>query len=317
VRRTVDEALDAGKEPTKAKVHSAIEKVNKKKKAKRRRKYPAPSEPEPLHDIDLRRLEVAWEAACESAREELRRQIKPLAQQEKAERRATRERDLAAKITALPTKKYGAILADPPWSFAVWSEETGMDRAADNHYPTQPIEDICKLDVASIAASDCVLFLWATAPNLIDALDAMKAWGFTYKSHYVWGKDKIGLGYWMREQHELLLIGTRGDIPCPAPGQQRASLVMASRGKHSAKPERFAEMIEAYFPTLPKIELNRRGPPRPGWDAWGAEAEIEPQSDPNHSIGRERESVSVKPARSSILDPRDPGPIPDFLRREP
>jgi N6-adenosine-specific RNA methylase IME4 len=35
-------------------------------------------------------------------------------------------------------------------------------------------------------------------------------------------------------------------------------------------------MIEEYYPTLPKIELNRRGPPRPGWDAWGNEAEPPP-----------------------------------------
>jgi N6-adenosine-specific RNA methylase IME4 len=77
----------------------------------------------------------------------------------------------------------------------------------------------------------------------------------------------------------LLLIGTRGNVPCPAPGMQRESLIMAPRGEHSAKPERFLEMIEQYFPTLPKIELNRRGAPRPGWDAWGNE--FDPQGDHN------------------------------------
>ena len=62
--------------------------------------------------------------------------------------------------------------------------------------------------------------------------------------------------FWNREKHELLLIGTRGNVPCPAPGTQWHSLIMAPRGRHSAKPECFLDMIEQYFPTLPKIELN-------------------------------------------------------------
>ena len=75
-------------------------------------------------------------------------------QQAKAERRACREVELAKKITSLPSKQYGVILADPAWRFEVWSRETGMDRAADNHYPTMTTEEIKALDVASIAAPD-------------------------------------------------------------------------------------------------------------------------------------------------------------------
>ena len=187
-------------------------------------------------------------------------------------KRDAREQALAAKQLALPNKRYGVIVADPEWRFEPWSRHTGLDRAADNHYPTSCTEVIAARDVPSIAADDCVLFLWATGPMLPHALLVMAAWGFDYKSHYVWGKDKVGTGYWNREKHELLLIGTRGNVPCPAPGQQWDSLIMAPRGKHSAKPECFLDMIEQYFPTLPKIELNRRGAPRPGWDAWGNEA---------------------------------------------
>src|SRR5829696_398441 len=91
-------------------------------------------------------------------------------QQAKAERRASREADLARKITALPSKRYGLLFADPPWRFEPWSRETGMDRAADNHYPTMTADEIRALDVASIAAPDSVLWLWATAPMLPDAL---------------------------------------------------------------------------------------------------------------------------------------------------
>jgi N6-adenosine-specific RNA methylase IME4 len=188
-------------------------------------------------------------------------------------KRDAREQTLAAKQLVLPNKRYGVIVADPEWRFEPWSRHTGLDRAADNHYSTSCTEVIAARDVQSIAADDCVLFLWATGPMLPHALLIMATWGFNYKSHYVWGKDKVGTGFWNREKHELLLIGTRGNVPCPAPGTQWDSLIMAPRGRHSAKPECFLDMIEQYFPTLPKIELNRRGAPRPGWDAWGNEAD--------------------------------------------
>lgn len=191
----------------------------------------------------------------------------------KAERRAERETDLAAKQTALPEKKYGVILADPEWRFEPYSRETGMDRAADNHYPTSTTDAIGRRAVWSIAADDCVLFLWATVPMLPAALEVMRGWGFEYKSHAIWDKVHIGTGYWFRNRHELLLVGTKGSIPAPAMGDQFPSLAAVARKEHSAKPDQFIEMIESYFPTLPKIELNRRGPARAGWDAWGNEVD--------------------------------------------
>ncbi len=126
-------------------------------------------------------------------------------------------------------------------------------------------------DVASIAAEDCVLFLRATAPMLLQALSVVSSWGFAYKTHFVWAKDRIGTGYWCRNKHELLLIATRGRIPAPAMGTQADSLIEAPVGEHSEKPHEFHEIIERYFPSLPKIELNARRA-RPGWDLWGNEA---------------------------------------------
>lgn len=192
---------------------------------------------------------------------------------EKKEEREARERELAAQQTALPTKRYGVILADPEWRFEVYSRETGMDRAADNHYPTSVTDEICVRPVWSIAADDCALFLWATVPMLPDALRVMEAWGFAYKSHCVWIKNRIGTGYWFRNKHELLLIGTKGSIPAPAMGAQFASVIDASVSEHSEKPDVFLELIDSYFPNLPKIELNARRC-RNGWDAWGYEAPI-------------------------------------------
>ena len=186
--------------------------------------------------------------------------------------RATREREFAETtkqvMSNLGTKLYGVILADCPWRFEPYSRDSGMDRAADNHYETMDLDDIKGMAVP--AADDCVLFLWATAPMLPEALDVMTAWGFEYKSHFVWLKDKAGTGYWTRNKHELLLIGTRGEVPAPAPGEQYASVIEAARGKHSAKPACFAEMIEEMFPNVPAVELFARGQ-RLGWEVWGAE----------------------------------------------
>lgn len=202
---------------------------------------------------------------------ELRRE----AQDRKKARRETREADLGRRQRALPTKRYGVILGDPEWRFKAWSAETGMDRAPDNHYPTSETADIVARKVEDIAAEDCALFLWATAPMLEDALDVIAGWGFTYKTHVVWTKDRPGEargpGYWFTGEHELLLLATRGDPPCPAPGDQWRSSIAGAVGVHSEKPDWQYEMIEAYFPTLPKIELNARRA-RPGWDAWGLEA---------------------------------------------
>lgn len=193
-------------------------------------------------------------------------------QAEKKARRQEREQELARNIRDLPSKRYGVIYADPEWKFETYSEN-GLDRAADNHYPTSTLEEICARDVASIAAEDCVLFLWVTGPMLGSFHKVLEAWGFEYKARFVWDKEIPGNGYWVIDDAEELVIATRGNVPCPAMGDQFRALQSVRKTGHSAKPERFAEIIESYFPHLPKIELNRRGPPRPGWDAWGNEVE--------------------------------------------
>ena len=203
-----------------------------------------------------------------------------------AEKRAKREARLesmrspttqaTAQLESMPPL-YGVIYADPPWRFEPWSRTTGMDRAPENHYESMPLDEIRAIRVP--AAPDSVLFLWATQPMLPQALEVMQAWGFTYVSHLVWEKDRIGLGYWSRNVHELLLIGTRGDVPAPLPGTQVESIIPAPRGEHSAKPEVFAGIIGQMFPKVPKLEMFARVH-RDGWTVWGnesgaAEAEAE------------------------------------------
>jgi N6-adenosine-specific RNA methylase IME4 len=191
----------------------------------------------------------------------------------KAERRNERERqlgeDTAATGQQLGRQLYNVIYADPPWRFEPYSRETGMDRAADNHYPTMSTLDIMALAIP--AARDCVLFLWATAPMLPDALQVIDAWGFVYKTHCVWVKENhVGTGYWFRSMHEPLLVATRGEVPPPPAGHRLPSVFHEPVSRHSEKPAAFAELIEGWFPNLPKLEMFARAV-RPGWDCWGNE----------------------------------------------
>jgi len=117
------------------------------------------------------------------------------------------------------------------------------------------------------------LFMWSTAPHLPEALQVMQSWDFEYVTHMVWVKDKIGLGYWVRNQHELLLIGRRGDMLTPAFENRPSSVFNAARRAHSQKPDEAYEIIERAYPELPKIELFARGEARLGWAVWGNQAQ--------------------------------------------
>jgi N6-adenosine-specific RNA methylase IME4 len=245
--------------------------------------------PAALRKWDMRGRPPARKKGAYTAAERMRRYRRQLKRSRpspqtvaKQRRRAERERTLGAKQMALPDLKCGVIVEDFEWDFEVRDRETGMDRHAANHYPVSEDahtpEEIVKrtADRFACAAADCVLFMWATVPYLAVALEVMRLRGFRYVSNYTWGKDRSATGHWNRNKHEHLLIGVKGrigSIPAPAPGTQWDSLIMSPKDRHSAKPECFLEMIEQYFPTLLKMELNRRGPPRPGWYAWGNEVE--------------------------------------------
>jgi N6-adenosine-specific RNA methylase IME4 len=214
----------------------------------------------------------------------------------KTESRGNREKDLGTKIAALPDQRFGLIYVDIPRHFNVHSDETGLDRSPENHYATLSFEQLLVLPIPSIAADDCIIVFWSTAASLIDDIEIMAEWGFVtlrpratsgklvrdeagklieipdggrYCSMQVWDKVRMGLGYWFRDRHEFILVAARGNVVPPAQGTQDQSLFSEDKREHSAKPNRVAEMIERLWPTLPKIELFRRGEPRPGWDAWG------------------------------------------------
>ena len=161
--------------------------------------------------------------------------------------------------------RYPVLYADPPWRYERAESES---RAIENQYPTMALDEICALPVADLATPDAILFLWATSPKLAESMRVIESWGFTYRTCAVWDKQKIGMGYYFRQRHELLLVATRGSVPTPAPGDRVASVIVEPREQHSAKPAKFAELIESMYPTLPRIELFCRSP-RQGWAVWG------------------------------------------------
>jgi N6-adenosine-specific RNA methylase IME4 len=189
-------------------------------------------------------------------------------------RHAERIERLAAACNQNPPfpsdRRYAVLCADPPWHFEVYNEESGVERAAGNHYPTMSLDEICAMPILNLATPDAALFMWTTGPHLRESFDVLASWGFEYKTHIVWVKDKIGLGYFVRNQHELLLVATRGDMPSPSPANRPPSVIHAPRREHSRKPDAAYEMIECMYPELPKLELFARQQ-RPGWAAWGNE----------------------------------------------
>ena len=241
-------------------------------------------------------------------------------------RRQTRERVLGEYQQGLPEQKFGIIYADPPWHFDVWSEDRGVEKSAQNQYPTLAVEEICALAVKGIVAADALLFLWITSPRLFRAPEIFAAWApnepWQYVSHYVWDKEKIATGYWNRNRHEVLLIAKLGQVPQPLPEDRVASVYREASTVHSAKPDYFAELIERQFPSLPKIELFRRGPARLGWHVWGNEAEPTTEHAAARPTATALEPAGAEPsprsstASAGLLFSDDEIDIPAFLRRK-
>lgn len=194
--------------------------------------------------------------------------------------------DLDALIKA--GKRFGAILADPPWEYKVYSG-LGKSRSAESNYKpespdkaTQSIDELKAMPIANLAADDCALFLWSVMPELPGAIEVMNAWGFKYKTvAFAWVKttenSKLinldgdglhwGMGYWTRANVELCLFGTKG-----APKRRAMDVhqvIVSQVGEHSRKPQAAHERIERLL-SGPYLELYARRP-MAGWTAWGNE----------------------------------------------
>ena len=162
-------------------------------------------------------------------------------------------------------KVYSIIYADPPWKYEYSFSES---RAIENQYPTMELEDIMSLPVRDLVAEHSIIFLWCPPAFNEKAFQVLRAWGFEYRTQMVWVKPSIGPGQWVRQQHELLLIGVKGNIPTPEGTDRPSSVIEAPRRKHSEKPQIVYDLIEKMYPTLERIELFARQK-REKWDAWG------------------------------------------------
>lgn len=195
--------------------------------------------------------------------------LRDLGRQVRQEQRASLAADLASAPLPSLAGPYDLIVADPPWRY----EHTKLDAdKIENHYPTMELADICALAVArERAAENCLLYLWTTSPKLEESFQVLAAWGFRYRTCMVWVKDKIGMGYWARQQHELILIAAKGEPPTPEPALRPSSVIQSDRTQHSAKPPGFYDLIDKMFPTRSKLEMFARSP-REGWAVWGNQA---------------------------------------------
>lgn len=193
----------------------------------------------------------------------------------------------------LPRSHFGAIYADPPWRYEVWSGETavkarlnssGTNVAAGHHYETMSFDELSALPVGEIAASDCVLFCWMTWPTIEKGFELIRSWGFNYKTcAFDWMKANamqidmfrddadalMGMGYWTRANSEPCILATRGK-----PKRLNADVrmgIIEPRREHSRKPSCVYRRIERLVPG-PYVELFARSK-RDGWTSWGNQTE--------------------------------------------
>jgi N6-adenosine-specific RNA methylase IME4 len=150
--------------------------------------------------------------------------------------------------------EFNVIYADPPWRYDFCK---GGGREIEHHYPTMALEDLEAMPIPK--AENAIMFMWAPAPKLTDALRLMAAWGFEYITCAVWDKQIIGMGMWFRQQHELLLVGRCGKVQLPT--RLHSSVWSVKRGEHSAKPLQVRQWITENYPAKDgwkKIELFAR-----------------------------------------------------------
>lgn len=162
------------------------------------------------------------------------------------------------------SRKYRVIYADPPWSY---NDKQNIEvlGGAEKHYLTMPLNDICKLPVP--AEDNAVLFIWVTSPMLEDCFKVINAWGFKYKTSFVWDKVAHNMGHYNSVRHEFLLICTRGSCT-PDVAKLFDSVVSIERTEHSRKPKEFRDMIDTLYPIGNRLEMFAREAPD-GWDVWG------------------------------------------------
>jgi N6-adenosine-specific RNA methylase IME4 len=204
----------------------------------------------------------AGEVTVTSAYKEIKKEEK---KEEIEKRREEIRESLVLYELKATEKKYRIIYADPPWKYGNAMPEYVTE--PQDYYCLMSTEDISKMPVKDITEQNAVLFMWTTSPHLPEALDVVKAWGFTYKTTFIWDKIKHNMGHYNSVRHEILLVCTKGACT-PDVKKLFDSVQSIERTEHSKKPEQFREIIETLYTFGNRIELFARTAPN-GWDVFG------------------------------------------------
>lgn len=185
-------------------------------------------------------------------------------------------RSVAEDLLSKNLGRFGTILADPPWRFANRTGKMAPEHRRLRRYSTLTLREIMELPVAQLALPQSHLYLWVPNALVLEGLEVMRRWGFTYKTNLVWykvrkdgGPDGRGVGFYFRNVTELVLFGIRGGIRTLAPGRRQVNIIISCKREHSRKPDEIYDIIESCSPG-PYLELFARYH-RPGWTQWGDE----------------------------------------------
>ena len=180
----------------------------------------------------------------------------------------------ALNLMAAVNGKYGTILADPPWRFSNRTGKMAPEHKRLSRYSTLTLQGIKDLPIEELAANQSHLYLWVPNALILEGLEVMRQWGFTYKTNLVWykirkdgGPDGRGVGFYFRGVTELVLFGVRGSLRTLRPGRTQVNLLKSQKREHSRKPDELYGIIEACSPG-PYLELFARHQ-REHWTQWG------------------------------------------------
>ena len=176
---------------------------------------------------------------------------------------------------------FGTILADPPWQFMNRTGKMAPEHKRLSRYSTMKLREIMELPVSQLALPKCHLYLWVPNALVLEGLEVMKRWGFTYKTNLVWfkirkdgGPDGRGVGFYFRNVTELILFGTRGkNNRTLAPGRRQVNIIRSRKREHSRKPDELYDVIERCSPG-PYLELFARHY-KDKWIQWGNEIDLQ------------------------------------------
>ena len=182
--------------------------------------------------------------------------------------------DLGSELLQIEPSHFGTILADPPWRFSNRTGKMAPEHKRLSRYSTMTLQDIMELPVAQLALPQSHLYLWVPNALILEGLEVMKRWGFTYKTNLVWfktrndgGPDGRGVGFYFRNVTEVVLFGTRGSLRTLAPGRRQVNIIRSKKREHSRKPDELYDVITACSPG-PYLELFARHVQK-GWVQWG------------------------------------------------